>query len=299
MSQQPGGPTPLRRYVRVQALTDTELRNALREAADEAERIIVRMGSPAGLGGQIEKARLQMMVKQLRNHQASLYKTVNSAVRAGMRRAATAAAEAELSYDRLLFRAARESMDAWGKTVLGQALDNVPTLEARAFNGISLSQQVYKTEALSRGLVDRAVNNGILLGRSAKQIAADVRHLISPSTPGGVSYASMRLGRTELNNAFHRTQIDLRADNPWTEGMQWHLSGSHPKPDACNEYADQSHFKGGEPGVFRPNEVPDKPHPQCLCFLTTEVVGEDQFIDSLLGGEYDEFLSRPSRSRSA
>jgi hypothetical protein len=162
--------------------------------------------------------------------------------------------------------------------------------KARMDNGISLSDQVYKTQALSNGLVDREINRGLLLGRTAKQIAESVRGFISPSTPGGVSYAAERLARTEINNAFHRAQIDQRLDSPFTTGFKWHLSGSHPRPDACNDYADSVHFKDGDPGVFKPSEVPGKPHPNCLCFLTTEQVSEDEFIQGFVQGKYNTYI---------
>lgn len=156
-------------------------------------------------------------------------------------------------------------------------------------NAIDLSPRVYKNRALAAGQVDQAINTGILLGKSSKEIAADVRGLISARAPGGVSYSALRLGRTELNNAFHTTQTRAYAEQPWVAGVKWNLSGSHPRPDACDEYARQDHDDLGA-GVFRRQNVPGKPHPQCLCYITAITISREDFIDNLFAGRYDTFL---------
>jgi hypothetical protein len=154
----------------------------------------------------------------------------------------------------------------------------VENIKSRYINSIDLSPTVYKNQLLSNGMVDRAVNRGILLNKSAAEIARDVRSLIQPDVQGGVSYAAKRLGRTELNNAFHTTTIRSAAAQPWVEGMDWHLSGSHPRTDICNEYADH--------GTYPSRLVPDKPHPQCLCYVTAVTPSDKEFLDKLMDGDY-------------
>lgn len=92
----------------------------------------------------------------------------------------------------------------------------------------------------------------------------------------------MRLSRTEINNAFHEQQ-KRAGDKPWVEGVKWNLSGSHPRPDTCNDYANQSNGLGR--GVFKTGDVPDKPHPQCLCYLTYETLSPEAFLDALGTGK--------------
>lgn len=42
-----------------------------------------------------------------------------------------------------------------------------------------------------------------------------------------------------------------------------------------------------EPGLFYTADVPEKPHPQCLCFITPYLPDEDEFLNKLLNGDYD------------
>lgn len=284
-------PTPLSRYVAVQRDTDREMAILLREAANEAEKMMLSLARKQGLGANIRRHQLGAILKQLRKQQADLWGSVTKATEMGMRRAGEAASEAEIAINRVLFDAAGAVMADFDEAMRIQASESVANVVSRGANGIPLSEQVYKSRAWSNNLLNRTIDRGLLMGMSAKELAASVAHLINPLTPGGVSYASMRLARTEINNAFHRTQIDLRKGDPWVNGMRWHLSGSHPRPDACNDYADRQHFVGGNPGVYRPNDVPGKPHPQCLCWLETVTVEPDDFINAMASGKYDKFIN--------
>lgn len=174
--------------------------------------------------------------------------------------------------------------------MLQQARAGIDSIISRKENGISLSEKVYRNRVVSSGKIDRILNTGLALGKSAREIANDVSGFISPDVPGGVSYASMRLARTELNNAFHTTQRNMMNKNPFVEKAKWELSGSHPRPDECNEYADQVHIKDGEAGEFWTHDVPNKPHPNCLCYITPVMMDEEQFIQSFKSGAYDSYL---------
>lgn len=160
---------------------------------------------------------------------------------------------------------------------------------ARIANDIDLSPRIYGNSNLTAGHVDRIINQTIASNGSAKELAKAVAQYISPDAPGGMSYCAQRLGRTELNNAFHRTNIEMYKSQPWVEGVKWLLSGSHPKPDECNEYADGNHANMGT-GVYRSAEVPGKPHPQCLCYTVPIGPTRDQFIENLSAGRYDEWI---------
>jgi hypothetical protein len=284
-------PTPLERYIRVQRSVDREMAAMLRDAADEAERMMLRLAKQKGIGAQVRRAQLGGILRELRKQQAALWGNVTKATELGMRRAAEAAAEAEIVLNRVLLEGAGVPYGDFEEAMRIQATESVMNVASKDKNHIPLSQQVYKSRALANDLVNKAINRGILLGFSAKELAASVKHLIDPNVKGGVSYAAMRLARSEINNAFHRTQIDLRQDDPWAEGMKWHLSKSHPHKDKCNDYAESVHFKGGEKGVFEAGNVPGKPHPNCLCYLTTELIGEEEFIDNMASGKYDKFMN--------
>lgn len=284
---------PLKRYLRLQQGVDKEFAATLRDAASEAERLMDFYGRKYGEGAEIRRAQISLILNELRGVQASLYKSLGDTLVEQMAYAGDAAAEAEqVMTDYLFNRLGTGPMPALQAAYREQARATVRAYQARTALGIPLSEQVYKTQAYSQGLVDRAVNRGLLLGKSAKEIARDVSGMINPNTPGGVSYAAMRLGRTELNNAFHHAQKGIRAEDPFVEGMRWNLSGSHPEPDECDVYAGSSHYSGGPPGVYRPTQVPSKPHPHCFCYLTSVTVSDDEFVQRFLNGDYNTYIDK-------
>jgi hypothetical protein len=122
---------------------------------------------------------------------------------------------------------------------------------------------------------------------NSRELARLVRNYIHPDTPGGVSYAAQRLARTEINNAFHTTSLRHYNEQPWVEGVKWSLSSSHPHADACDEYATEVHFRGGEPGVYKPEDTPSKPHPQCFCYVSPVTMSDEAFIRAFNAGEFD------------
>jgi hypothetical protein len=148
------------------------------------------------------------------------------------------------------------------------------------FNGAPLSRRVYHVRDLDADRIRSRVRAGILTQQSPKAVAQDVERYIKPTTPGGTSYAAMRVARTEMNNAFHDTARQEAEESPWTKSLQWHLSGSHPEPDECNEYAENDKFELGK-GAFPIGKVPDKPHPQCLCFITPNLPTPAQAVAML------------------
>lgn len=275
---------PIQHYLPVQRQADLQIGGILEEAAKDAEAIIKRLGDKAGVGSKIRRAQLQIMRREVLKNTARLYAAITPTLEASMAEAGVAAAEAESVLNRHLLREvsaeeariANAGMQAWAE----HTVDN---LISRTENGISLSRQVYRTRAWSNGLLNRRINSGIALGYDTRELAASVRSLIDPNVRGGVSYASRRLARTEINNAFHRSYERLTETQPWVLGYEWHLSSSHPKPDPCDELVGQ-HAKGA---------LPAKPHPQCLCYVTSLLPTRDQFISAYLGGQYNSYFRNP------
>jgi hypothetical protein len=138
----------------------------------------------------------------------------------------------------------------------------------------------------------RAIENTLATGGSWRDLAKRVTGLIDPKVRGGVSYAAQRLGRTELNNAFHAVSVQRAIESPFIQYMEWHLSSSHPKSDNCNIFAEEEHVRGQRGGIYLPQEVPSKPHPNCLCYTTPIVMGEDEFMRDFERGKFDRYLDR-------
>ena len=166
---------------------------------------------------------------------------------------------------------------------------------SREENLRGLSRLVWKNIGLYSARLDAEIAKGLLRGLSAPELAKVVRDFIHPDVRGGVNYAAMRLARTEINNAFHQTAIRYTREMPWVEGYQWHLSNSHPRTDICNSYANESHGHGGR-GLHSKTDVPSKPHPQCLCYVTPVTHDSSVFYKRLRSGAYDRYIRDVERS---
>lgn len=147
----------------------------------------------------------------------------------------------------------------------------------------TLSQRIYRSEALSKGQVSKTINRHIAIGSSADDMAKDLKSLIDPKAPGGVSYRAKLLARTEINNAFHAQSIADAQDRPWINQVQWNLSKSHNEQGCiCEEYARQR--------LFPVSHVPKKPHPQCLCSITPKLPDLDTALKEFMSGQYAPWL---------
>jgi hypothetical protein len=279
---------PLLDVLAVNGVTRKELDQMLTDGAAEAEMLIPKLIEKHTTGGKVKAAQLQLVLRELKVAQSALWGDLGAATRTGVEAAYLKGAEG--AEDVLLKTFAKHGVDrapflaAWRE----QAKQGINAVLAKAKNGIPLSRAVYKTQALAQGLVDRKVSQGLLLGMNAKAIAKSVKQFISPNTAGGVSYAAHRLARTEINHAYQTAQADRYADEPWVEGMQWNLSGSHPAVDICNVLATRDAYGLGG-GVYPVGKRPDS-HPNCLCYQTVVQASEDQFIESFLRGDYNSYL---------
>jgi len=290
---------PLLSYLRVQRGWEREVLFILKRAAAQADADLRRLDKRSGPGAQLKRDQLQLVRRRLLKDQADMWRRIGMTVQAARVEAAAAAIETSFVYERPLLRAVKipkADQDVLLRSQVAQAERNVANVVTRhTLSKIPLSERVYKTQALSNGWLDRAINDALAAGTSARGLAKNVMQFISPDTPGGASYAAMRLGRTELNNAFHATSVQHYNEVPWIEGVQWSLSGSHPRPDECNEYAESEHFRGGDAGVFKPGDVPSKPHPNCLCYISPVDLGEDEFVKNFGAGKYDDHLDEVMR----
>lgn len=75
------------------------------------------------------------------------------------------------------------------------------------------------------------------------------------------SYQARVLARNETNEAHWTAQIDQVQDKPYVIGMKWNY-GAHPRADICNEIKNANVGLG--PGIYPKDQVPARPHPNCL-----------------------------------
>lgn len=282
----PAAPDPREPLVRMLAamqISDAEMRTLLRDASKEAEAIVKSYGD--GFSSRLRAAQLDIA-----RQQQEMWATIGNQVHVAIGDGVDAASDSMSFMMDTFMEGLGYNSTGMRYAILAQGRAGIDSLISKTANGIPLSQAVYSTSVASGQQLDRTVRAMVLNGASAREIATRVRGFINPDTPGGASYAAMRLGRSELNNAFHTTSIRLNNENPIVEAMKWNLSGSHPKPDECNAYAESSHFRGGEAGVFKKSQVPGKPHPNCLCYITPVPVSDKEFVKAFQRGDYDNWI---------
>lgn len=274
---------PLDAYLRRQVVVDVAMRKVLRKAITSLDSEIKRLSESAKIGNQVRASQLRLTREML-----AVWRDVGDVIETGIRDSAGDLAKVQEAFDKDLMRKLGTKMTPdFARSLVAQAEAGLESYLSRSHHRFTLSERVYRNGRKSVTAVEGIINEALLTGRSATEIARLVRSYINPRTPGGLSYAAMRLGRTELNNAFHETSIRMATDDPFVDRMKWNLSGSHPKPDICNEYASAVNRRGWGPGEYAVSEVPRKPHPQCLCFTTTVPISEEAFLRNLHAGKYD------------
>lgn len=243
-------------------------------------------GDSAAPGNLIYRAQLERTRRELLDEQAKLFEKLGDVTSARRLRSASRAAKLSAAANNTLLRLVGE--DALGKLLYDgakvTAQRTVETLLARAkLSAVPLAERIYNTQSWMNKRLDLLITQTMAGGLNAQKFAKVARDWFAPSVPGGTRYAAMRLARTEINNAFHATSIVYAQDKPWVNEMDWHLSKSHPTPDVCNTVAAAS--------PYAVSEVPRKPHPQCMCYVTEVTPDEDDWIDRYVKGDFDEYMN--------
>lgn len=98
----------------------------------------------------------------------------------------------------------------------------------------------------------------------------EIENAITNPAVQSYKYNILRLALTETNSGYRYVQKQIGEKSNLVEGIKWNLSASHPKYDyleICERYALKNHSGIGT-GVYRPQNLPKLPHPNCLCYLT-------------------------------
>jgi len=261
----------------------------LKVALADVTKMLARM-EIQGIGSAVREEQLQALRKNLLREQAAIFKRMGKIIEARRLEAAERAIVLGSAVDTALLEAAGRTDEAKAlrDVALRASEETLALAETRVTSSrIPLAERIYRNEVWMNGRLEDKINSALLRGLPAREFAAEARDWFSPSTPGGIRYAAMRLARTEINNAYHATSIHNAHEKPWINQMKWHLSRSHPKPDLCDRFA-----KGGRDGdgVYDVRDVPRKPHPHCFCFVTPIPPEEDAFLDALVAGRYDGYL---------
>jgi len=151
--------------------------------------------------------------------------------------------------------------------------------------GLKLSANIWASNQLEA--INSTVLSGIARGQSAQAMGIDLRafmlgtddftpeELRDLRTVKGVERRKLgtsikakaqRIARTEINNAYWESSRLSSQQSPVVSAMKWVLSNQHPKWDVCDILAGQNLFGLGA-GVYPPEQLPPKPHPNDLCFV--------------------------------
>jgi hypothetical protein len=290
---------PLRGFRSMQQRFDTSVSVMLEQAArDIRTRVAALPRTPSGTvrAAQLNAVLAQISVLNERVWNSSLL----DEILAGNGQAMQLAQKSMETLNRFLLgnlpsdiaQAVSDSLSATAQAGIRSAVARVPR---------ALSDSVWNNSQLANGKIESLIRSGLVAGLSARELSQTVYRFASPTTPGGQSYAAMRLARTEINNAFHEQQ-KAQGSQIGVLGTKWNLSGSHPENDECDDYAnhrdsDVARRLGAlAKGVFPPGEVPNKPHPHCFCFLSYVTMTPREFSDAMMSGLFDDELDRRTRA---
>jgi SPP1 gp7 family putative phage head morphogenesis protein len=274
-------------YARVQRAADADILRVLRDAYRETNRDLQMLARSSTPGSAIRRDQLRAIKRQILESQSEIFDRTGRVIEARRTQAAARAIRVAGRYDEALFAEHGRGPEAAALT-RGLEATETRTIDAAIArmmgSSVPLSARVYRARTFADGALERRINSGLARGLSAEQMARELRDFVNPNTPGGQRYAAMRLARTEINNAFHAMSIRAAQLKPWITKMEWHTSKSHPRLDECDALNGR---------LFPVDEVPKKPHPQDMCYVTPVVDAtddDDAFLDSLVNGDFDSFL---------
>ena len=137
--------------------------------------------------------------------------------------------------------------------------------------GIEFSDSIWDATWEVQKQMRRMVNESVLLGKSSQNLAMRLTKYVSKTglkTGPGIyksAYANAwRLARTEMNRAYTEGQIRYAGKKDFIDGFIWRTGNT----DAC-------HICRGLNGKFFPkDEVPEIPHPNCMCWREWHIKDE-------------------------
>lgn len=290
-SRQPNNRHWLLRYLRLQQATDTRVEAALKDALDSAADALTAIEGKAGVTAAARRAQLLGTRGVLAKVLKELYKELGDIVRSDQMKAVELATELLYEDEKKIWAVIEpdpEKRELIEESQKAKARRNVQSMMIKVLGqDRPLSARLYSSEALANKSVERTVLRHLSRGSSAAELAKDVRDFFNPKTNGGVAHSAKRLARTEIINAFHAQSKADALERPWINEVRWNLSKSHPprQPECeCDRNA--------RIGVFPADSVPNKPHPNCLCFITAVIRAFDEVFREFNEGKFGDYLGR-------
>lgn len=101
--------------------------------------------------------------------------------------------------------------------------------------------------------------------------------------PKRIDWRAMRLARSELYISLQDAAKIQGKMNPAAKWYRWNLTTGAVHECVCPDLAADSPYLEGE--------VPDYPHPNCLCYITHVIIGRDEFVNDLI--DWDKGIGVP------
>lgn len=274
-----------RRFEQGQVATVRQVRQIYRRAAEAVRQDIAQV-TP----GTLRHGHLKALAKALETRARELTDQLLAATRAGIQ---LATRDAVSGPEELVVRLVEGAFDRAEVRRLFAAVNEralMAFLARTGPDGLKLSDRVWRTGERWRNAIIRVLEDGIARGEDARKLALEVQRYLQPGVwtahkletrrrlgvSADVSYEAMRLVRTEMNNAFHEATIMANRAAPSYLGVHWRLSGEHPFPDVCDDYA-----RHNGDGFWPRGQEPVKPHPQCMCVVVPRHERPEEFSERL------------------
>ena len=249
------------RYAPLKRTAETEERvlTALQTAADQLKRLIGNTDSP--LTKKFYNRR-RLQVAALMNQLAiGLKKDISDQVQAI---ADEVAAIMQEETNDLLQENLRADVVADFTQVPREVLNWSADRQDR--EGLKLSASIWADNQTNQ--IESVLLAGMARGESARDLSLKLEQFVLGGGQGmgdSVRSKAMRLARTEINNSYWEARRMSSELSPVVEGIKWELSAQHPEWDVC-DYLSKQDLYGLGAGVYPPELLPPKPHPNCLCY---------------------------------
>lgn len=164
-------------------------------------------------------------------------------------------------------------------------------------DGYYFSERIYSEIPKDfQNVVKNIVNLGLAQNRDVLQIAKDLTYysihgkkklmkrygdLVRGSgkfrkrIPKNIDWRAMRIARSELYISLQDTAKYQGHCNPAVKWYDWNLTGGTGIHECiCPDLAANS--------PYRELDIPNYPHPNCLCYITHRIIGRDEFVNDLI-----------------
>lgn len=286
-----------KKYVNLRLRQDPEIRGLYIRSADRVAKEL-RSLTLKTKSSKIRKRQLEELEKALREEAEKFSGNLTKAMETYIEKAVNDGAGYSQAVTMDLFKKAGLSttkLQPMFATVNRRAVE---ACWARTKKGLYLSDRIWNQKEAFRNTMRDIIQEAVATGqdaiKTARMLQQHVRQgyrslaweypemmvRMAGRVPEDLSYAALRLARTEMTAAFGEGTVASAQASPSYKGMKWVLSHSHPVYDICDEYA--AHDEGLGRGVFSPGSEPYLPaHPNCICVLVPVYEEPEEFVQRL------------------